>query len=68
MKQLHHGFLRNSIVKTNENVAVICKRFYALTLVKELWSSSPRLGKRWTYELCDGFQDEILLNKLQTTN
>ena len=49
LQDLHNNFVINTIDKANGNAAVICKRFYALALIKELGLNKTNNGHK-TYK------------------
>ena len=50
LEELHQKFIVTPIGKANGNVAVICKRFYFLTLMKELGLRGNHKSTPKTYE------------------
>ena len=61
-EESHKRFIVTPIDKANKNVVVICKRFYALTLMKELGLRRNHTSTPITYQTCVDKTDNRLIN------
>ena len=62
LSELHDKFILTPIDKATNNIAIICKRFYILTLLKELGLQNDSDGVTNTYELCADIEESDLFN------
>ena len=61
LKQLQNDYILTPIDKANGNIAFICKRFYALTLLKELGIGPDNISTSYTYEMVNNVKSEEIV-------
>lgn len=66
-EKLYQRFIVALIDKANGNATVICKRFYALTLMKELGLSGNHISTPKTYDTCADKTHFQLINSCGNT-
>ena len=57
LKQLHENFVLVSIDKAGNNIAIVCKKYYVETILKEIGHIGPENS---TYEKTDKSKEEIV--------
>ena len=66
-EELHHRLVVTPFYKPNENIAVVCKRFGVLTLMKERGLSGSYTSIPKKYETCVGKTNDQLINSYTKT-
>ena len=67
LEDVHHRFLVTPVFKASEDIAVICKRFCVLTLMKERRLGGSHASIPKTYETCVAKTNDLLFNSHANT-
>ena len=60
LNDLHEKYVFTPIDKANNNIAIICKKFYISTLIRELGLYDNVLNLNKTYDAIDDIQENII--------
>ena len=60
LNDLHEKYVFTPIDKANNNIAIICKKFYISTLIRELGLYDNVLNSNKTYDAIDDIQENII--------
>ena len=62
LQDIHNNSVINPIDKANGNAAIICKRIYALTLIKKPWLNVAS-NDHETYKYCDQIKKDQIIQR-----